>query len=147
VADARPVAQQPVEAAPLPAATAGLTLGQVQQAWTDVLQAVRKRNPATQGVLNTGCKPVDVVGDEVIIAFPYPFMREKLDNPQRKQEVQEALDSVLGARCRLRLVLATDYTPMPQPAAPAAPSLDDQAIDEISRWAAERGGQMTILRP
>jgi DNA polymerase-3 subunit gamma/tau len=143
VASPEPIAEQPAEAAPPPVGTGSLTLGQVQQAWGEVLQAVRKRNPATQGVLNTGCQPVDVVRDEVVIAFPYPFMREKLDDPQRKQEVQEALDSVLGVRCRLRLVLATEYTPTPRP---ATPSLGDQEIDEISRWAAERGGQTTILR-
>jgi DNA polymerase-3 subunit gamma/tau len=128
-----------------PAPGGALALEQVEQTWDQVLQAVRQRNPATQGVLNTGCKPVEVNEDEIVITFPYPFLREKLGDPQRKMEIQEALSEVLQTRCRLKLVLATEYLPR-QPASPA-PALDDQALDQISRWAEERGGQASIVRP
>jgi DNA polymerase-3 subunit gamma/tau len=150
---------------------AELTLQQVQQAWDGVLHAVRQRNPATQAVLNTGCQPVEVSGEEIVVTFPYPFLREKLGDPQRRTEIQDALVEVLHARCRLRLVLASEYAPrrprnaMPPPPVPSEPELaepsaadigskkadpDDEAEEDevpevISRWAAERGGQARIV--
>jgi DNA polymerase-3 subunit gamma/tau len=133
----------PSEAPPAPEGT--LALEQVEQAWDQVLQAVRQRNPATQGVLNTGCKPVEVNEDEIVITFPYPFLREKLGDAQRKREIQDALGEVLRTQCRLKLVLATEYAPRQQQASTSG--LDDKALDQISRWAEERGGQASIVQP
>jgi hypothetical protein len=102
----------------------GLTLQQVQRSWDAVLHAVRQRNPATQAVLNTGCQPVEVSDKEIVVTFPYPFLREKLGDPQRRTEIQDALAEVLHARCRLKLVLASEYTPRrppnPRPTGPAS---------------------------
>ncbi len=156
---AEPQAEEPVEAKPVsePPVPAGtLTVEQVKRMWDRVLLAVRQLNPATQAVLNTGCEPVEVREDEIVITFPFPFLREKLGDPQRRSEIQEALSEVLHANCRLKLVLASEYTPRQpaNPVAPAvaasesvseAPALDEQAIDEISRWAEERGGQAKVI--
>ena len=165
--EVRRIAEQPAPAPEAPAATparsepvsepqapaGSMTLKQVQQAWTQVLQAVRQRNPATQAVLNTGCEPVEVNGDEIVVTFPFPFLREKLGDLQRRQEIQEALSEVLHTRCRLKLVLAAEYAPKQQAQPPAStpaaaePALGEQALDEINRWAKERGGQATIVQP
>jgi hypothetical protein len=145
-AQAKPSQQAAPPAEPL-AAGGPLALEHVEQAWEQVLHAVRRRNPATQGVLNTGCKPVEVNGDEIVITFPYPFLREKLGDPQRKMEIQDALSEVLHTGCRLRLVLAQEYSPQPSTPSTAAPALDDEDLDQISRWAEERGGQASIVQP
>jgi hypothetical protein len=121
-------------------------LDRVEQAWGQVLLAVRRRNPATQAVLNTGCKPVEVNGDEIVVTFPFAFLREKLGDPLRKMEIQEALSEVLSARCLLKLVPASEYTPREQsgPRNPAPesrmPPLDDQEMTQLSNWAEEHGG-------
>lgn len=129
-----------------------LSLSEVERAWPQVLQAVRQRNPATQAVLNTGCQPVEVNGNEIIVTFPFPFLREKLGDPQRCMEIQEALSEVLRTRCRLRLVLATEYTPSSAVSSPRSEEretdggvLNDQTLGEIARWAQQRGGEATIL--
>jgi len=151
---AEPVA--PVTAAPELSPPAGqLTLAQVQGSWDAVLQAVRRRNPATQAVLNSGCQPVEVNGSEVVVTFPFPFLRGKLGDPQRKMEIQEALGEVLNARCHVKLVLADEFTPQsPVPAPAAAPAAGEapalakpepSAFDEIARWARERGGKTTLV--
>ena len=127
----------------------------------DVLLAVRKRNPATQAVLNTGCEPVEVIGDEIIVTFPFPFLGDKLGSPKRKAEIQDSLAEVLGTNCRLRLVLAGDYVPraqgapagtaQPEPpaATPAAASAPEEADvpEQISKWAEERGGRAKVVPP
>jgi DNA polymerase-3 subunit gamma/tau len=163
--EAQVTAPARVESMPESTTSAGLlTLAQVESAWNQVLNVVRLRNPTTQGVLNTGCKPVEVNGDEIVVTFPFPFLREKLRDPQRKSEIQDALSEVFRTDCRLKLVLASEYAPQQQaphrqaPSAPPAqepeqapaldekaPALDEQALDQIDRWAKERGGQTTII--
>jgi DNA polymerase-3 subunit gamma/tau len=129
-----------------------VTLGALEQSWNEVLQAVRQRNPAAEGALRSGCKPVEVNGDEIVVTFPYPFLREKLGDPERKMEIQEALSEVLGIQCRFKLVLASEYTPsQPGKAAettppPSGPEPSERIPDEISRWAQERGGTIKLVQ-
>jgi DNA polymerase-3 subunit gamma/tau len=178
------------------AAAGGLTLAQVRAAWPDLLRAVRKRNKTTEAALHSGCKLGEVSSKEIVITLPNAFIRQQLDNVQRKQEIQDAFDEVLGMACRVRLVLETDYKPSPPPAGrpnaepedrpaaepagkpgsqaggrptgdarPAAeptgragpdpsgkpraeaPGMDqgDEVFNEVTRWAAERGGQARIV--
>jgi DNA polymerase III gamma/tau subunit len=160
----RVVQQEAVEQEP----SAGtLTLSQVEQAWERMLHAVRQRNPATEGALRTQCKPVEVRGDELVITFPYPFLKEKLVDPHRKAEIQDALAEVLKSNCRIKLLLASEYVPggaanpttQPapapgsQPQAHPAQSAQDAHLDveEVAQgltpWVEERGGQITIVPP
>jgi len=144
----------------------------VQRRWPEIIAAVQALNKTTAAVLRSNCQPVDLVDDQIVVTVPSAILRDKLENPQRKVEIQEAVSSVLGVRSRIRLALATEYAPraprpapQPQPqAATPGPSDqaartdersesrsasavdDDQALDEISRWAAERGGQATIVK-
>ena len=150
--------------APVPQSPAGaLTLAQVEQVWVAILQAVRQRNPTTEAALRTQCKPVEVTGDQVVVTFPFPFLREKLVAPQRQSEIQDALAEVLKVNCRIKLVNAEEYVPdpaanpapppsmpaEPQPAERAADALPDeqQVAKELARWAKEHGGQVTIVPP
>ncbi len=140
-------------------------------AWKDILQAVRRRNPTTYAALNTDCRAVEVDGDEVVVTFPYAILRDKLEHPERKVDIQDALNEILQARCRVRFVLAGDFVPRAQPAAaeprseprsepepepdrpPAPPAagaraqeprgeLDSKDMDQIYRWARGVGGQV-----
>jgi DNA polymerase-3 subunit gamma/tau len=112
------------EAPSAPTAGDDLTLTDVERSWLAVLQAVRQRNPATQAVLNTGCQPVEVAGKEIVVTFPFPFLKDKLGDPKRQVEIQEALSEVLGVDCRLKLVMASDFKPRKQasPTSPAGPA-------------------------
>lgn len=153
-------------AGPIPSLVPGsgpLALAQVTAAWPQVMHAVRRRNPTTQAVLNSGCEAVGVEGNEVVMTYATSFLGDKLKDPQRKEEIQEALSEVLGTKCRLRLVLASEYRPAHPPAAPQSePSAEpaaaetepvaaepqpegDQALETISRWAEERGGRAQII--
>ncbi len=156
----RSIKEEPVPTLQPPAVAqaqgGGLTLAQVEQSWSQVLQAVRQRNPAAEGALRSGCKPVEVRGEEIVVTFPYAFLRDKLGDPQRRSEIQDALAEVLHVDCRLKLVLASEYVPRQQtnPAPPLAQSepagedaatLDEQVPEAISRWAAEHGGEVKFV--
>ncbi len=162
----------PVPGAVLYQTGPGLSLDQVQRRWPEIIGAVQALNRTTAAVLRSNCQPVDLVDGQIVVTVPSSILRDKLENPQRKVELQEAVSSTLGIHSRIRLVLAAEYipqaprpAPQPQPQA-ATPDLadetagagersdsqsasgadDDQALDEISRWAATVGGQATIVK-
>jgi DNA polymerase-3 subunit gamma/tau len=132
-------------------ASGPLSLAQVEDAWPSVLQAVRKRNPAAEGALRTQCRPVEVNGAEIVVTFPYPFLREKLGDPQRMQEIRESLTEVFQRNYRVKLALASEYEPRQRVKPPAqasnsaAAEAEDPAIERISKWAEEHGGEATII--
>jgi len=153
----QPAAAPPPKPAPVDTAlavpTGAISLAQVNHAWEEILQAVRRRNPTAEGALRSGCQPVEVRGEEVVVTFPYPFLRDKLGDPQRRMEIQEALSEVVGGKCRIKLVLAAEYVSekaaSPQPAAPSPATdsadeseLDDEEIAQIEEWAQRVGGQV-----
>jgi hypothetical protein len=150
-----PKAEMPEPIAPSEPETGQFTLDQVQQVWDRVLVAVRQRNPATEGALRTDCRPVEVTSNQIVVAFPFPFLREKLADPQRKVEIQDALSQVLGSNCYVKLVLATEHMPRQEPSSqpapsspeqdPAAPVMDAKDLDQITRWAKEHGGEAKII--
>jgi hypothetical protein len=88
-------------------------------------------------------------------------LREKLVEPQRKAEIQDALTEVLHNKCRVKLIQDSEYVPSLQanPAPPRAAmvqsepdqkapdsELDEQQVtQEVTRWAEERGGQVKIV--
>jgi hypothetical protein len=130
-------------------------LEQVERAWNEILLAVRQRNPTTEGALRSNCRPAEVSGNQIIVTFPYPFLREKLADPQRTVEIQDALSHVMGCNCLVKLVMATEHTPRQQPPsssaetppeeAPSAPALDAKDLDQIARWAKDHGGEAKVI--
>jgi hypothetical protein len=145
-----------------------LELAQVTAAWDQVLQIVRQRNPTTQAALNTGCEPVEVADNQIVVTFPFPFLREKLRDSQRLMEIQDAIGEVFHARCRVKFVLASEYTPKKghRPAKTAdtephiveepgpereekpqarGPVLCDDDLDQIKNWAEKHGGETTVI--
>ena len=120
-------------------------------------------------------KLAEVAGMEIVVTFPYPFLKDKLGDPKRQVEIQEALSEVLGMDCRLKLVMASDFTPRkqansvsPAPPAPVAATAlpvdatgpaqtptagekpeaqtgDEEVPEALSQWVQERGGQIKIV--
>ena len=143
---AEPIAQGSTDSRPL-------TLEAVQRSWDQVLVAVRQRNPTAEGALRSGCTPVEVTGNQVVVTFPYSFLRDKLGDPQRKVEIQDALSEVVGGSCHVKLVLASEYVPRPAPSssAPVSDGASPQAtmgaedLDQITAWAEKLGGETKVV--
>jgi hypothetical protein len=110
-----------------------MTLNRVQRCWPEIIGAVQAINKTTAAVLRSNCQVVDLVDGQIVVTVPSSILRDKLEDPQRKVEIQEAASSVLGARSRIKLALATEYAPQTsRPALQSQPqaapsSLPDQA--------------------
>jgi len=143
-AEARPAATTPTPVKPSPPpppSNGSPTLERVQAQWASYIDALNARNKVTAAVFRSGCRPVEVVDDQVIVTVPSAILRDKVDQPRRKAEAQEVLAQVLGTACRLKLVLADDYVPR----TPPAPAASDDIPEELSRWAAEHGAQIKTV--
>jgi DNA polymerase-3 subunit gamma/tau len=142
-----------VPAQPNTPASGGAALDKqhVESCWEDILSSLHaKRQFPTEAALRTS-ELADVVDDEIIVIPPSQIILEKLNAPQRMDEIQDALKEVLGSTCRLRLVLSAQYTPR-QPADPATSSsppagdaVSQEIPDEISQWAEDHGAEVSLL--
>jgi DNA polymerase-3 subunit gamma/tau len=123
----------------------------LQSSWEAILRSLRaKKQFPTEAALRTS-QLADVIDGEIIVIPPSQIILEKLDAPQRRDEIHAALEEVLGVTCRLKLVLSGHYKPRqqtdPAPSSPAdANDASAQEIpDEISQWAEEHGAQVSLL--
>jgi len=136
-----PVSAPPIEPAravlyqtsPGPGAGGEMTIERVQRCWPEIIGAVHAINRTTAAVLRSNCQPVDLADGQIVVTVPSAILRDKLEDPQRRVEIQEAVSSVLGVRGWLKPVLAAEYAARaPRPALQSQPqaapsSLPDQA--------------------
>ena len=158
-ASAQPALYQKAEA---------IELEEVRLRWNQFLQSMRLRNRATQAVLASGCLPVAVQGNQVIITVPSGILAEKLRDAQRHAEIEQEMSKELGTRCRVKLVVEAEYT-----GAAAATRQETQAVppkhsqdaghkeqdttgqgepensvpDPLAQWARQRGGEARLIEP
>lgn len=147
-------------------AGSALELEQVLSKWKQILQAMRKRNLATQAVLASNCRPVAVLGDQVTITVPSRILVEKLRDAARHAEIEDVMAGELGTRCRVKLVVEADYAatagPLPgraqatgeapgQAEEPATGTQGEEPMDSVpdplTQWAQQRGGTARLVDP
>jgi DNA polymerase-3 subunit gamma/tau len=121
------------QTSPGPGAGGEMTIERVQRCWPEIIGAVQAINRTTAAVLRSNCQPVDLADGQIVVTVPSAILRDKLEDPQRRVEIQEAVSSVLGVRGWLKPVLAAEYAARaPRPALQSQPqaapsSLPDQA--------------------
>lgn len=77
---------------------------EVRERWWWVLDRVRGRSPTTEILLRVG-RIERVLGDEIIVSWPFPFHRDAMDDVKRTRLVEDVLEEVMGKRYRLHCVL------------------------------------------
>jgi DNA polymerase-3 subunit gamma/tau len=88
-----------------PPAGANLTLEAINSAWDRILGEMRLRNRSVEALLKS-CQPLSVSGQEVVLGFPYPFHKEKIEEPKNKALVESVVSQVVKCSCYIRCVLA-----------------------------------------
>ena len=109
-------APRTVEAAPAPRAdeappvaparpSANLGLEDTKKRWQDVVQAVRGRSAIAASAVEA-CKLRDIRGGEIVLATPHgnAFVANQLKAKDTRRAVEDAVESVLGARLGLAVV-------------------------------------------
>ncbi len=89
------------------AVEAPLDMQRIQQTWRALLDAVRERNPQTQGLLNS-CKPMGLKNGVLILGFASDLIKTKMEKSEHLDHAKAAFAAVLGVEVPLQCVVSAD---------------------------------------
>jgi DNA polymerase-3 subunit gamma/tau len=119
--DAASAAEDPEPRPAADAGGAGATIDLVRARWERLMEEVKGRSrQAYAFLLETSPQSID--GARLVLAVRHKFHLESLQEPKHRQIVEELLETVMGVRLRLGLVLN------PVDAAPASPVPSERPV-------------------
>jgi len=104
---AKPAATRPPEAVATTPAEVDSKLEQLRLNWKSVIEQApesTKKTAALAILRSAGVKPVAFKEDTVILAFKYPYHKEKIEEPENKRVTSEILSNFLGYSCQVHCV-------------------------------------------
>jgi DNA polymerase-3 subunit gamma/tau len=115
-----------------PAGRGALVLEDVTRVWSAVLDKLGETSPALAATFE-GARPVEVDGAGKIVTIGFPagntFNKRKAEAPEKREQMADALESVVSERLRPTYVVLDEEAPAPE-AAPAAEEIDHDALME-----------------
>ena len=76
----------------------------VQNNWKRLLVDIRSHNHSLAVLLSSNCKAISASGNEITLATPYDFYKEKLNNHENKLTVEQVFGKILGLKIRLKVL-------------------------------------------
>ena len=76
----------------------------VQNNWKRLLVDIRSHNHSLAVLLSSNCKAISASGNEITLATPYDFYKEKLNNHENKLTVESVFGKILGLKIRLKIL-------------------------------------------
>jgi DNA polymerase-3 subunit gamma/tau len=81
------------------------TIEQLQLHWTKIInEAPDGRGKTPAAALLRSAKPLQLEGDTIVIAFKYPYHKEKMDQAENQKTAEKIISGFLGRPCQLRCV-------------------------------------------
>jgi DNA polymerase-3 subunit gamma/tau len=122
-------AKPPAPAGELPAVAeqAILSMQQVLEQWREILQAVRKRDPQTQGLLNS-CRPLGLQSGALVIGFESDLLREKMEDGSKLDITRQALEDVFGEEIEVRTALTGAWKSGADEGKASGPPIEDDGM-------------------
>jgi hypothetical protein len=112
---------------PAVAEEAILSMQQVLEQWRNILQAVRKRDPQTQGLLNS-CRPLGLQSGALVIGFESDLLREKMENGSKLDITRQALEDVFGCQVEVRTALTKAWKASSDESNASGPPIEDDGM-------------------
>jgi DNA polymerase-3 subunit gamma/tau len=122
---------------PAPTGPAGLgdvVLEDVTRVWPAVIDKLRETSPALAATFE-GARPIEVDGAEKIVTVGFPaentFNKRKAEAPEKREQMEAALESVVSEKLRpVYVVLDGEAPPAPAEEAPSSEEIDHDALVE-----------------
>jgi DNA polymerase III subunit gamma/tau len=89
-----------------------IDLQDVYRRWKEILGAVRRVDPRTQALLNTG-KLLGIEDQTLVIGFKSDLLREKMESNANLEQICLVFEQALGQKITLRCVLLGEKEPSP----------------------------------
>ena len=144
-----PVPEAAVEAAP--AVVGSFDIEHIADLWPNVRADVKALNRRVEALLSE-VDPVAISGNQITLAVPYPFHRDKLNSDDVRETVGGVLSRLLGRDISLVCILRSEMTAAPVPGSPIQaqePSIsqpeDGPSPDEEERAQARIRAAMNIF--
>jgi DNA polymerase-3 subunit gamma/tau len=104
----------------------------VTQKWPDVLASIKPQNRQLEAILKSG-RIVTVEKDVVVLGFPYPFHKDKIEEPKNKQLLEEVLSQIAQQPLFVRCELASGDAKKPQlrPKDKNQQAMEDPLVREV----------------
>ncbi|HLN19081.1 MAG TPA: DNA polymerase III subunit gamma/tau, partial [Patescibacteria group bacterium] len=96
---------KPADKKPTDKNNIGLDLLTVQSKWSKLLNDIQPYNHSLKALL-LNCQATHVDGNEITIATPYDFYKERLNENSNRLTVEEVFGKILG--CNVRLIIVVD---------------------------------------
>jgi DNA polymerase-3 subunit gamma/tau len=127
-----PPPPEPPEVVTGPAGRDALDLEYVQGFWPSVIEKLGETSPALAATFE-GARPIEVDGAEKIVTIGFPaantFNKRKAEVPEKREQMEAALESVVSERLRPVYVVLDNEEPVPEEA-PATEEIDHDALVE-----------------
>lgn len=94
-------------------------LEQLESNWKLVIDQApesTKRTPAIAILRSAGIKPVAGEDGTIILSFKYPYLKDKIEQPENMKVTTEIISSFVGHTCRIRCVYESDNNHLVQEA-------------------------------
>jgi DNA polymerase-3 subunit gamma/tau len=131
--EAQPPPAGPPEAATGPAGQNALDLAYVNGFWPAVVDKLRETSPALAATFE-GARPVDVDEAERVVTIGFPaentFNKRKAEAPEKREQMEEALESVVSERLRPTYVVLEEDDEAPAPEESSVDEVDHDALVE-----------------
>ncbi len=115
-----------------PAGHGPIDLTYIQGFWPAVIEKLRETSPALAATFE-GARPVDVDEAERIVTVGFPaentFNKRKAEAPEKREQMEAALESVVSEKLRPVYVVLDSETPAPEDA-PSSEDIDHDALVE-----------------
>lgn len=115
-------APTPSESAPRMDAEGSIEVERIADLWPNVRADVKALNRRIEALLSE-VDPVAVAGNQITLAVPYPFHRDKLNSDDVRETVAGVLSRLLGREVSLACILRAELAP-PGTTAPVAPRVN-----------------------
>src|SRR5215211_349091 len=126
----RPVPVSEADAIAVPAEAGSFDIEQIAELWPNVRADVKALNRRIEALLSE-VDPVAISGNQITLAVPYPFHRDKLNSDDVRETVGGVLSRLLGQDISLQCILRSEMVAAPIQTAsiesPERPSLQQDA--------------------
>lgn len=111
-------------AATTTASGVGVTLGEIQGKWKDVLDLLTKKAPPAYTFFD-GASPAGLTGSQLVVAFKNETQRIRASDARYRDSLRAVLKHVFGSELSVKCILA----PQPHPQEPTAPESEVRAAE------------------
>ncbi|MFZ5982679.1 MAG: DNA polymerase III subunit gamma/tau [Patescibacteria group bacterium] len=97
--------------------------------WKKLLLDIKPFNHSLNALLSN-CKPIETKDNEIILATPYGFYKDKLDIPSNKLTVEEVFGKILGFQIRVSILVDKNVFPEKEAGEAERPGENQSLLDD-----------------